>query len=126
MCQGKYTLTVSANDTLIFSMLGMATQIVPVKGRTVINVTMKEELQSMAGVVVIGYGTVKKSDLTGSVGSVKSVDLTKITSLNPEQGLQGKSYRCSGDQYLRCTRSTCPHSGSGVWGPLTTVPPFLW
>ena len=87
---GKYSLTVSGNDTLIFSMLGMATQIVPVMGRSVINVTLKEELLSMAGVVVIGYGTVKKSDLTGSVGSVKSVDLTKITSLNPEQGLQGK------------------------------------
>ena len=41
-------------------------------------------------VVVIGYGTVKKNDLTGSVATIKSVDLNKITSLSPEQGLQGK------------------------------------
>jgi TonB-linked SusC/RagA family outer membrane protein len=87
---GKYSLTASGTDTLVFSMLGMATQIVPVMGRQVIDITLKEEVQSIAGVVIIGYGTVKKSDLTGSIGSVKSVELTKITSLNPEQGLQGK------------------------------------
>ena len=49
-----------------------------------------EESKRLNEVVVIGYGTVKKSDLTGSVSTIKSVDLTKITSLNPEQGLQGK------------------------------------
>jgi TonB-dependent SusC/RagA subfamily outer membrane receptor len=68
----------------------MATQKIPVAGQTVINVKLLEESKALNEVVVIGYGTVKKSDLTGSVASIKSVDLTKITSLNPEQGLQGK------------------------------------
>ncbi|MDP4223159.1 MAG: TonB-dependent receptor [Bacteroidota bacterium] len=87
---GNYSIAASANDTLIFSMLGMATQKIPVEGKAIINVKMSEELQKVPEVVVIGYGTVKKSDLTGSVASIKSVDLTKITSINPEQELQGK------------------------------------
>jgi TonB-linked SusC/RagA family outer membrane protein len=87
---GGFIIIASPSDTLVFSMLGMATQKIPVDGKTIINVTMLEESKALGEVVVIGYGTVKKSDLTGSVASVKSVDLTKITSLNPEQGLQGK------------------------------------
>ena len=87
---GGFIIVASPSDTLIFSMLGMATQIIPVTGKSIINVFMLEESKALGEVVVIGYGTVKKSDLTGSVASVKSVDLTKITSLNPEQGLQGK------------------------------------
>lgn len=87
---GGFIIVASSNDTLVLSMLGMATQKIPVAGKTIINVKMLEESKELNEVVVIGYGTVKKSDLTGSVASIKSVDLTKITSLNPEQGLQGK------------------------------------
>src|SRR5664279_4991865 len=84
---GGFVIVASSNDTLVFSMLSMATQKIPVAGQTVINVKLLEESKALNEVVVIGYGTVKKSDLTGSVASIKSVDLTKITSLNPEQGL---------------------------------------
>ncbi len=87
---GSYSISAAANDTLVFNMLGMATQNIPVAGRTVVNVKLLVETQLVPEVVVIGYGTVKKSDLSGSVASIKAVDLTKITSLNPEQGLQGK------------------------------------
>jgi len=87
---GDFTIVASPNDTLVFSMLGMATQAIKVSGSTQINVKLLEESKQLSEVVVIGYGTVKKSDLTGSVSTIKSVDLTKITSLNPEQGLQGK------------------------------------
>ena len=87
---GGFVIVSSSNDTLVFSMLGMATQKIPVAGQTIINVKLLEESMELNEVVVIGYGTVKKSDLTGSVATVKAVDLTKITSLNPEQGLQGK------------------------------------
>jgi TonB-linked SusC/RagA family outer membrane protein len=87
---GNYSIMTSENDTLIFSMLGMTVQKIPVKGKQILNVKLREDVQSIPDVVVIGYGTIKKSDLTGSVASIKSVDLTKITSLNPEQGLQGK------------------------------------
>jgi len=87
---GDFVILASPSDTLVFSMLGMATQNIKVSARTTINVTLLEESKQLSEVVVIGYGTVKKSDLTGSVSTIKSVDLTKITSLNPEQGLQGK------------------------------------
>ncbi|HKK43244.1 MAG TPA: TonB-dependent receptor, partial [Bacteroidales bacterium] len=87
---GSYSIEASSKDTLVFSMLGMSTQNIPVAGRSVINVKMSEEAKELNEVVVIGYGTVKKSDLTGAVSMVKSSDLTKITSLNPEQALQGK------------------------------------
>ena len=87
---GGFSIVASPGDTLVFSMLGMGTQKIPVAGKTIINVKLLEESKELNEVVVIGYGTVKKSDLTGSVASIKSVDLTKITSLNPEQGLQGK------------------------------------
>ena len=87
---GGFVIVASPNDTLVISMLGMAAQKIPVGNQTIINVKLLEESKELSEVVVIGYGTVKKSDLTGSVASIKSVDLTKITSLNPEQGLQGK------------------------------------
>ena len=87
---GGYIIVAAPNDTLVFSMLSMATQKIPVIGKTIIDVKLLEESKALGEVVVIGYGTVKKSDLTGSVSTVKSIDLTKITSLNPEQGLQGK------------------------------------
>jgi TonB-linked SusC/RagA family outer membrane protein len=87
---GDYSISAAATDTLIFKMLGLETQEVPIQGRAVVNVTMPEALQKIPQVVVIGYGTVRKSDLTGSVATIKTADLTKIISLNPQQGLQGK------------------------------------
>jgi TonB-linked SusC/RagA family outer membrane protein len=87
---GGYVIVASPNDTLVFSMLGMETQMIPVAGKAIVDVKMHDKFMELNEVVIIGYGTVKKSDLTGSVSSVKSVDLTKITSLNPEQALQGK------------------------------------
>ena len=80
---GGYSIMAANNDTLVFSMVGMSIQKIPVGDKTIINVKLLEESQQLGEVVVIGYGTVKKSDLTGSVATVKSVDLTKITSLNP-------------------------------------------
>ncbi|MDX9946209.1 MAG: TonB-dependent receptor [Bacteroidales bacterium] len=87
---GSYTIMAQPADTLIFRMLGMIPKKEFVGNRTIINVTMFIETNLMEEVVVIGYGVVKRSDLTGSVSSVKAEDLLKITSLNPEQGLQGK------------------------------------
>ncbi len=87
---GDFALNASSIDTLVFSMLGMATQTIPVAGKTLIDVKLLEDFKELNEVVVIGYGTVKKSDLTGSVAMIKSAELTKITSLNPEQALAGK------------------------------------
>lgn len=87
---GNYNIPIYPTDTLIFSMVGMTTQKIAVEGRTIIDVKLSTEVRSLSEVVIIGYGTVRKSDLTGSIGSVKGDDITKITSLNPEQELQGK------------------------------------
>lgn len=70
---GKYSLgNVPVNATLMFSFVGMKQQEIPVAGKSTINVTMNEETVGIEEVVAIGYGTMKKSDLTGSVASVSS------------------------------------------------------
>ena len=61
---GNFTLSVPAHSTLVFSYVGMKTQEVALNGKTVINVTMEDDSQALEEVVVIGYGTVQKKDLT--------------------------------------------------------------
>jgi TonB-linked SusC/RagA family outer membrane protein len=87
---GNYSLTASPNDTLIFTMVGLTTQKIGIAGRTTIDVKLLTEVTGLNEVVVVGYGTVKKSDLTGAVSSIRGDDITKVTTLNPEQELQGK------------------------------------
>ena len=70
---GKYTLSVPAEKTmLVFSYIGYASQEVVAGTQSVINVVLKDDAQALDEVVVVGYGTMKKSDLTGSVGSISS------------------------------------------------------
>ncbi|MDN3579306.1 TonB-dependent receptor [Mucilaginibacter flavus] len=87
---GKYTLNVPANATLVFSFIGYNTQEVAVGGRTTVNVTMTESQRALSEVVVVGYGTQKRVDLTGSVGSVGSKQLQERPQTNLEQELAGK------------------------------------
>ncbi len=88
--EGNYTLNVAAGNVVVFSYVGFNTQEIQVGNQTEINIEMAEMLIGVDEVVVIGYGTVKKSDLTGSVSSVKGDDLLKIPSSSAEQALQGK------------------------------------
>lgn len=89
---GKFTLKVdnAAKDVLIFSYIGMKTQEVPVKGKKEINITMLSDAKALDEVVVVGYGTSKRSDLTGSVVSVKSEDLLKVPTSDITQALAGR------------------------------------
>ncbi|MEW2921662.1 TonB-dependent receptor [Muricauda sp. ANG21] len=88
---GNYTLdNVSSSGTLAFSYIGFATQEVPINGQTTINVSLQEDTQSLDEVVVVGYGTQKKADLTGSIATVKSEDITRTPSGAAMQALQGK------------------------------------
>lgn len=88
---GKYSISVPSDQSvLIFSFIGYVSKEILVGVQTVINVQLDPDKVSLEEIVVIGYGTVKKSDLTGSVSSIKTKDLIKVTSLNPEQSLQGK------------------------------------
>ncbi|GEO04454.1 SusC/RagA family TonB-linked outer membrane protein [Adhaeribacter aerolatus] len=89
---GNYTIEVpSDQSTLVFSFVGFVPQEVPVGNRTTINVALTGDAKALDEVVVIGYGTVKKSDVTGSVGSVSSEELTAFPVPNPVMGLQGKT-----------------------------------
>ncbi|WP_201300927.1 TonB-dependent receptor [Sunxiuqinia indica] len=88
---GNYSLSsISSDATLVFSFIGMKTQEVPVAGKSQIDVTMQEESIGLDEVVAIGYGTMKKSDLTGSVSSVSSDDFNKGPQLSTQQLIQGK------------------------------------
>ena len=88
---GNYTLSdVSSDATLVFSFVGMKTKEVPVSGQRVINVVLKEDAIGIEEVVAIGYGSVKKSDVTGSTTSVSSDDFNTGAIVSPEQLMQGK------------------------------------
>lgn len=88
---GEYTLAnLPAGATLSFSFVGMYPQEVVVGDQTVINISMTEETFGIEEVVAIGYGTVKKSDLTGSVASVNSERLLDKPAFNVAQAISGK------------------------------------
>ena len=87
---GNYTLSVPAHATIVFSYVGMATQEVAVKGKTRIDITMEDDAQALEEVVVIGYGSVKKKDLTGSVATVNSDVLAAVPVANATEALTGK------------------------------------
>jgi TonB-linked SusC/RagA family outer membrane protein len=88
---GNYSIKVSQpSAVLIFSYVGYQSMEVPLGDKLEINVELLIKKTTLDEVVVIAYGTVKKSDLSGSVGSIKSDDITKITALNPVQSLQGQ------------------------------------
>jgi len=89
---GNYSIVVGpADSVLFFSFIGYNPKEVSIGSQTVIDVVLEQESVQLDQIVVIGYGTVKKSDLTGSVSSVKAKDITKITSISPEQSLMGKA-----------------------------------
>lgn len=77
LANGKYSIQAASNETLVFAFLGMVTQETFVGNRSTVNVTLQVSSASLGEVVVIGYGTVKKPDLTGSVGVVPMDDMMK-------------------------------------------------
>jgi TonB-dependent SusC/RagA subfamily outer membrane receptor len=88
--EGMYQIQAATGDTLVFSYLGYQTYQLALNNQLINNVTLMPDLKVLDEVVVIGYGTVKKSDLTGSVASVKAEDIVKVPAANPLQALQGK------------------------------------
>lgn len=88
---GTYTITVADNATLVFSFIGTTTQEIAVAGKTRIDVKLLNEEKALDEVVVIGYGTVKKSDVTGALVSLKASDLTPGANVNIQQMMQGRA-----------------------------------
>ncbi len=84
-------LNVKSTDILVFSFIGMKTQEVLVGNKTIFSIQLESGDISLEEVVAVGYGTVKKSDLTGAVSSVKSEELTAYPALNATDALQGRS-----------------------------------
>ncbi|MDM8159972.1 TonB-dependent receptor [Labilibaculum sp. K2S] len=87
---GAYSLEVEDGKTLVFSFVGFETKEIPFTGQNVINVTLKDESQFLDDVVVIGYGSVKRKDVTGSVSSVGSKEILQSQPVTIEQAMQGK------------------------------------
>lgn len=89
---GNYSITVSDdNAILVFSFIGFLSKELAITDNGQMNVRLEEDISSLDEVVVVGYGTSKKSDITGSVSSVKSEELSAFPVLTAEQSLQGRA-----------------------------------
>ena len=87
---GVYTIEANEGDVLTFSMIGMVTQNIKVGSQTTINVVLKTDVAQLDEVVVVGYGSVAKKDLTGSVGTVKVAELESAVVANFDEALTGR------------------------------------
>jgi TonB-linked SusC/RagA family outer membrane protein len=87
---GKYSIKAKPADILVFSFVGMETKEIQVGNNSTLDVAMVTDAKELDEIVVVAYGTVKKSDLTGSVGTIKSDALLKGGPVSLNQGLQGK------------------------------------
>lgn len=87
---GKFTLTLTPNATIVVSYVGYKPQEITTKGQKELKVVLKEDAQMLDETVVIGYGTMKKSDMTGAISSVNAEELMNRATTNPAEALQGK------------------------------------
>ena len=87
---GNFTLKCASKSVLVVSSMGYKTEEVPVNGQTTLTITLKEDTEVLEEVVVVGYGTMRKVDLTGSVGSVTGDKLKESVIVNADQMLQGR------------------------------------
>ena len=89
--EGRYVLNLTTeNPVIAFSFIGYVSQELSVGNKTVVDIVLKEDVKALEEVVVVGYGTQKKKDLTGAIASVNSEDLGKMPALSFDQSLQGK------------------------------------
>jgi len=90
--EGSFKINVSnKNAILVFSYLGFQTQEVGIAGRSTVNVSLAEQSNSLNEVVVVGYGSVKKTDVTGSVSTISSATITERNVINPLEAIQGST-----------------------------------
>ena len=87
---GNFTISVPAKSTLVISYIGYATQEVAVDGKTTIAVTLKEDSEALSEVVVVGYGTMDKKELTSAISHIGEKDFLTASSLDPSMMIQGK------------------------------------
>lgn len=88
---GNYSITLPEDAMLVFSFVGYQSQQISVEGRTQVNVELQQQVQEMEEVVVIGYGQVRKEDVTGSVDKISTEDFQQGAITSPQKLLQGKA-----------------------------------
>ncbi|GAB5555320.1 MAG: TonB-dependent receptor [Saprospiraceae bacterium] len=88
---GKYELMVKSGDAIEFSYLGYSSQTVTISNQTTLDISLAEDATVLDQVVVVGYGSRKKSDITGAVSSVNAEELNAFPVLDAEQALQGRA-----------------------------------
>ncbi len=88
---GRYSLSVPSDASLTISSVGYTTVVVEVRGRTVIDIILEEDVEFLDEVVVVGYGVQKKATLTGSISAVNGDDLKKVSATNMTNALAGKT-----------------------------------
>ncbi len=107
---GKYSLdAINKNDVIVFTYVGFTPQEIKIEGRERINVTMLDEVRMLNDIVVVGYGNQKRSDITGSIASVKVKDLEGTPLRSIDQALQG---RVAGVNFTQ--NSGMPGAGSSI------------
>ncbi len=87
---GNYSISVDPNSVLIFSFVGLTTQEVPIQGRTTIDVVLIEDIKTLSEIIVVGYGTQKKSHLTGAISKVEGEKLSQIAVARVDDALVGQ------------------------------------
>lgn len=88
--EGKFSLNVEGKDVVVFSYIGYITQEIRADDPKIVKVALIEDSETLDEVVVVGYGVMKKSDVTGSISSLKSKDLTSVPTSNVLEAMQGK------------------------------------
>ena len=89
---GNYSITVpDGQNVLVFSSIGYTSEEVEIGEQSTVDVTLQPDIQSLSEVVVVGYGTQKRANVTGAVSSIKAEDINNIVTANPTQALQGRS-----------------------------------
>jgi len=123
---GNYSIKANKGDQLEFSSIGLKTVTIKITNQKTINLAMETDVESLSEVVVVGYGTQRKADLTGSISTVKAEDIEKTPSANVLQSLQGKvsgvqvvSSGSPGDSPTVRLRGLGTYAGSG--SPLYVV-----
>ena len=87
---GEYSINVAENDVLVFSYVGYASKEISVAGKTTLNVSLISKKEELTQIVIVGYGTQRKIDITGATGSVKGAEIVKQPVMTATQAIQGK------------------------------------
>ncbi|AEL27887.1 SusC/RagA family TonB-linked outer membrane protein [Cyclobacterium marinum] len=89
--EGNYNLSAPSNATLVFSFIGYSSKEVKIENQTIVNVQLEPDISDLDEVIVVGYGTTKKSQLTGAISSVGNKEILELPITDARQALQGRA-----------------------------------